>query len=345
MTPLFKRMPAKVVVAVAISLVAGLYATDTFDNARILGLLPFFVLGPEDARGPLEPAAPRRARAGTASRCCRSCSCWPGSPAPGSRPSGSTTAPATTRSDPDNLRAITIRMSLLLVGLVGAFAFFAVVPRTKTWFTSLGARHAGGLPVPRLRRPGCGVRRLQGLGGRPLAARPGAGHRARAVALAVLLAWRPVSSRLNALVDPIGRRSGRRRRGRAPARGDRVERHHVEPQRLPTGRGVAAEMGGVPRRDLARPRPVVRQPLQSLEQAGQRVAEVLGPLGQVVAPGRRTSGRRRRGRPGARGSVDRRRRGRPTEKIRWVPQTPTGYDGAPGLAGQGRPGRASAGAP
>ena len=57
MTPIFKRMPGKVVVAVAISLVAGLYANDIFDNARIFGLLPFFVLGPEDARGPLEPAA------------------------------------------------------------------------------------------------------------------------------------------------------------------------------------------------------------------------------------------------------------------------------------------------
>ena len=45
MTPIFKRMPGKVVVAVAISLLAGLYANDIFDNARIFGLLPFFVLG------------------------------------------------------------------------------------------------------------------------------------------------------------------------------------------------------------------------------------------------------------------------------------------------------------
>ena len=41
--------------------------------------------------------------------------------------------------DPDDLRAITIRMSLLITGVVGAFAFFAVVPRTKTWFTALGS--------------------------------------------------------------------------------------------------------------------------------------------------------------------------------------------------------------
>ena len=47
LTPLFTRMPAVVAIAgaVAISLVAGLYAGDTLDMARVLGLLPFFVLG------------------------------------------------------------------------------------------------------------------------------------------------------------------------------------------------------------------------------------------------------------------------------------------------------------
>ena len=73
MTPIFKRMPGKVVVAVAISLLAGLYANDILDNARIFGLLPFFVLGPEDARRPLEPAPHAGARGGTASRCCSGC--------------------------------------------------------------------------------------------------------------------------------------------------------------------------------------------------------------------------------------------------------------------------------
>ena len=47
LTPLFTRMPAGVAIAVAVatSLVAGLYAGDTLDVARVLGLLPFFVLG------------------------------------------------------------------------------------------------------------------------------------------------------------------------------------------------------------------------------------------------------------------------------------------------------------
>ena len=43
MTPIFKRLPGKVMIAVAISLLAGLYSNDIFDNARIFGLLPFFV--------------------------------------------------------------------------------------------------------------------------------------------------------------------------------------------------------------------------------------------------------------------------------------------------------------
>ena len=41
--------------------------------------------------------------------------------------------------DPDNLRAIVIRLSLLLAGMAGAFAFFTLVPRTRTWFTAMGS--------------------------------------------------------------------------------------------------------------------------------------------------------------------------------------------------------------
>ena len=100
MTPIFKRMPGKVVVAVAISLVAGLYANDILDNARIFGLLPFFVLGLKMHEGHWNLLRTRRAR-------------WYGVAvlvvpvrarallqAAGSRPSGSTTARATTSSIP-----------------------------------------------------------------------------------------------------------------------------------------------------------------------------------------------------------------------------------------------------
>jgi fucose 4-O-acetylase-like acetyltransferase len=62
MTPIFKRLPGKVVIAVAISLLAGLYANDIFDNARIFGLLPFFVLGLKMHEGHWNLLRTRRAR-------------------------------------------------------------------------------------------------------------------------------------------------------------------------------------------------------------------------------------------------------------------------------------------
>ena len=62
MTPVFKRLPAKVVVAVAISLLAGLYATNLLDNARIFGMLPFFVLGLKMHEGHWNLLRARRAR-------------------------------------------------------------------------------------------------------------------------------------------------------------------------------------------------------------------------------------------------------------------------------------------
>ncbi len=137
MTPLFKNLPGKVVLAVAISLMAGLYSSDLLDNARIFGLLPFFVLGLKMHDGHWNLLRTRRAR-------------WYGillllALFALARFSDNwlETEWFYYRSrydalDPNNLRAITIRLSLLVTGLVGAFAFFAVVPRTKAWFTSLG---------------------------------------------------------------------------------------------------------------------------------------------------------------------------------------------------------------
>src|SRR3954453_2618995 len=47
LTPVFTHLPTYVAMALAVatSLVAGLYAGDPLDMARVLGLLPFFVLG------------------------------------------------------------------------------------------------------------------------------------------------------------------------------------------------------------------------------------------------------------------------------------------------------------
>ncbi len=210
MTPVFKRMPGKVVVATAISLVAGLYATDLFDNARIFGLLPFFVLGLKMHDGHWSLLRTRRAR-------------WYGFAvllvllvlarfADGLLE----TEWFYWRSrynvvDANDLRAITTRMVLLLIGLVGAFAFFTVVPRVKTWFSALG----GATLVVYLFH-GFFVLSAEFAGFKGWAAEQWPASlllvTALAVPLALLLAWTPVSSRLNVLVDPVGSFSRRRRR-------------------------------------------------------------------------------------------------------------------------------------
>jgi len=214
MTPIFKRMPAKVVVAVVISLLAGLYANDILDNARIFGLLPFFVLGLKMHDGHWNMLRSRRARwYGFAVLLVLLVLAWFSS-------QGwieSEWFYYRTRYDsldPNNLRAITIRMALLIVGLCGSFAFYAVVPRTKTWFSALGSAT---LVVYLFH--GFVILGAEFAGYKPWAA----DHwpfslvltTVWAVALALFLAWRPVSSRLNMFVDPIGTFT-RRRRDRAP---------------------------------------------------------------------------------------------------------------------------------
>ena len=108
-------------------------------------------------------------------------------------------------------------MSLLITGLVGAFAFFAVVPRTKTWFTALGGATLvvylfHGFVVLGAEFAGFPDWATDHM---PLA---WVLTTVVAIALALFLAWPPVASRLTVLVDPVGASPRRRRRrGRAPS--------------------------------------------------------------------------------------------------------------------------------
>ena len=326
-TPVFKRMPAKVVVAVAISLGAGLYATNLFDNARILGLLPFFVLGLKMHEGHWNLLRTRRAR-------------WYGAAVLLVLFVVAYFADSMletewfywrTRYDvvePDNLRAFTIRMCLLLVGLIGAFAFFAVVPRTKTWFSALG-----GATVVVYLFHGFVVLGAEFLGAKEWSAdhwplsllrdhrarrAAGAGARAETGREPVERAGRP-----DRCVHPKASRSG-------PQLGLTALNGTTSlAQRALPGQGVPAEVGGVPRRDLARTRPVVRQLLHALEQLGHRVPETVRgrrprppcAATYIGAPKARSTRRPRVQSIGGSGS--------PTEKIRCVPQIPTGTTGTP----------------
>ena len=57
LTPIFTPMPGGLLASVGVSLAAGLYFSDTLDLARVFGLLPFFVLGPQGHPGAAGAAA------------------------------------------------------------------------------------------------------------------------------------------------------------------------------------------------------------------------------------------------------------------------------------------------
>lgn len=230
MTPIFLRLRGRVVIAVLLSLAAGLFAGDTLDMARIFGLLPFFVVGLKMHPGHWSMLRAPRARAYAVGVLvvifvlARFTDTW------------IETEWLYYRSrydvlDPNDLRAATIRMVLLLVGLAGSFAFFALVPKGHTWFTKLGAATLV-------------VYLFHGFGvlGAEYAGYPGwaADHlvvalvltTAVAVVWAVFLAWPRVSSRLNVLVDPIGsvgRQVRRVRRARSAADRSGEGRPGVQP--------------------------------------------------------------------------------------------------------------------
>ncbi len=203
MTPLFRPLPAGVVVAVAVSLIAGMYAGDTLDIARVLGLLPFFVLGLKAAPERLELL--RRTRVQMAGVAVFVgiwiLTTW-------------TDVWASTewlyyrsRYDEmgyaDDLKALLTRALVLVIGTLGALAFLALVPRVSGWFTRMGAWTLvvylfHGFAVKGAEYAGYGswadAHAVVSFGVTTAAA----------VALALLLAWHPVASRLNDVVDPLG---------------------------------------------------------------------------------------------------------------------------------------------
>lgn len=204
LTPAFRRVPAALAVAVAVvtSLVAGIWAGDTLDVARILGLLPFFVLGlhatPERLAAVAAPT--RRWLAGAVLASYVVLAVWWDSIA--------TTEWLYYRSryaelDVGDGEALLIRALVLTLGVAGGWAFLTLLPRRGGWFARMGAFT---LVVYLLH--GFAVLGAEYAG---LPAWAGA-HPApafvlvsvAAVALALLLAWRPLASRLQHLVDPFG---------------------------------------------------------------------------------------------------------------------------------------------
>lgn len=203
MTPVFRSLRGGLLVAIALSLVAGLWVGDTLDVARILGLLPFFVLGlkatPERlamlrGRPPLKVAAVLTLVGLVV------LAHW--------TDGWASTEWLYYRSEyaaleTTDTRAVMVRAALLVLGTVGAWAFLSLVPRVGGWFATMGS---ASLVVYLFH--GFVVKGLE------YSAYPdwAAAHPVLslplttlgAMALALVLASQPVARRLGVLVDPVG---------------------------------------------------------------------------------------------------------------------------------------------
>jgi len=202
LTPVFKNMWGGVGLAVVISLVAGLYAGDTLDVARVLGLLPFFVLGLKATPERLELLRSRAAQVAAAGTLVgiwfltSRTDDWAGTEWLYYRARYE-------ELDVSDGQAFLTRAALLVLGTLGTWAFLALVPRVRGWFTQMGAYTLvvylfHGFVVKGLGYAGYGElfgdRVLLGLAVTTLGS----------VAVALLLASPPVARVLQHAVDPLG---------------------------------------------------------------------------------------------------------------------------------------------
>ena len=138
LTPPFRRASyAAIPIAVAVSLVAGIRATDWLDLARVLGLLPFFVIGISLRKEHFEVLHRRWVRvAGVVVLAlifvgARFTDAWINTEWLYYRARYD-------ELEPHDLQAILIRSALIVIGTLGAFAFLSLLPPRQTWYTRLG---------------------------------------------------------------------------------------------------------------------------------------------------------------------------------------------------------------
>jgi fucose 4-O-acetylase-like acetyltransferase len=241
-TPIFTKLPGAVAIAVAVgtSLVAGAYAGDTLDMARILGLLPFFVLGLTATPERLERLrAPwLRIAAVVVFLAIAVASTW--------TDTWAQTEWLYYRStygqlDVGDVRAILTRGVLLVVGILGALSFLALVPRVSGWFTKMGAATLvvylfHGFVVKGAEYAGFPAWAADHVAVSLLVTTLAAGG------LALLLAWRPVAQVLNHTVDPFAYAERHMKQAveltDAPAHADRIAgalEEATTPESVPLG--------------------------------------------------------------------------------------------------------------
>ncbi|MFT4262266.1 MAG: acyltransferase family protein [Nocardioides sp.] len=203
-TPLMRRSAVAIPVAVAASLAGGLVSASTLDVARILGFLPFYVIGLHLTSERLELLRTREARVAAVgvlagvwvlSGHLRT---WAGS---GSWLYYNDTYSSMGASVDEGYL---VRLITLGAGVVAAAAFFALVPRRNLgWYTGMGAMTlvvylCHGFFVKGLKYAGWpDVIEHLGLLGVVLTT-------VISIGIALFLAWRPVSRVLSHVLDPFG---------------------------------------------------------------------------------------------------------------------------------------------
>jgi fucose 4-O-acetylase-like acetyltransferase len=201
-TPLLKRHWAAVPASVALSVVGGAYAGETLDLARVIGLLPFFVLGLHVTSDRLAVLRTRRASVVGAAVLLTVFAL-----------AGLVDVLIGTewlyyRSRYDTLgvsdaAGMVIRLGLLVAGTVAGLAFFAVVPRRGGWYADAGRWTLvvylfHGFFVKGIGYTGFGDW-ADAHGALALVLTTLIG-----IAVALLLSWGPLARRLNLVVDPYG---------------------------------------------------------------------------------------------------------------------------------------------
>ena len=202
LTPVFHPLWGGLAVAVGVSLAAGLWAGDTLDLARVLGLLPFFVMGLKATPERLELLRRRPVQVAAAGVLVGIfvLTTWTDRLGGTSWLYYRNTYQELGASD---TRSMLTRAGVLAVGTLGALAFLALVPRVNGWFARMGAWTLvvylfHGFFVKAASYAGFD----NWAGGHEVVATVLAS--VLAVILALFLAWRPVATRLTHLVDPLG---------------------------------------------------------------------------------------------------------------------------------------------
>ena len=222
LTPILKLHWVFVPIAVGISLLAGLQNNELFDINRMLGLLPFFVIGLHLPKGALNAA---RSRWSGLAGIVVLVLIW--------RLAAHTDDHWGTqwlyyRASYDELGATTgdgmwIRLRLMVIAVAGVLAVLSLIPARRSFLTAMGAWT---MVVYLLH--GFVIRYVEAQGYEDWM--PGDGWLtlgitvAFAIALALLLATPPLARRLNVLVDPVNSLLALRRTAaerRAPVNDDR----------------------------------------------------------------------------------------------------------------------------